>query len=187
MSDRKEQIIEACLAVMAREGVAGTTHRRVAAEAGVPLGSTTYHFASLNDLLHCAFDRFARRSGARLETALLRATDRSSAVEAITDVILAGAQDRDGELVLTQELYTIAARRPEFRDITTAWMHRSRTALERHFPPDLACTVDALIEGLTLHGALESTDSSTPSRARTKNALLHVISAQPCEGTGKNG
>jgi hypothetical protein len=33
-------------------------------------------------------------------------------------------------------------------------MARSRTALERHFEPDTALMLDALIEGLTMHRAL---------------------------------
>ena len=35
-------------------GLAGLTHRAVADEAGVPLGSTTYYFADRNDLLVAA-------------------------------------------------------------------------------------------------------------------------------------
>lgn len=58
------------------------------------------------------------------------------------------------ELVLTHELYTFAARRPEYRSITESWMSRSRAALEHHFDPDTARIVDALIEGLTIHRAL---------------------------------
>jgi DNA-binding transcriptional regulator YbjK len=36
-------------------------------------------------------------------------------------------------LVLTQELYTLAARRPEYRELTHEWMRRSRVRLEKHF------------------------------------------------------
>jgi len=38
---RRDRIIDACLEVIAEHGVAGTSHRRVAAAAGVPLGSMT--------------------------------------------------------------------------------------------------------------------------------------------------
>lgn len=48
---RRREIIDATLRVVERDGVAGVTHRTVAREAGVPTASTTYHFASLDDLL----------------------------------------------------------------------------------------------------------------------------------------
>ena len=52
--------IDAALRVIASRGVAGTSHRVVAAEAHVPLGSMTYYFDGMHDLLHQAFDQFAR-------------------------------------------------------------------------------------------------------------------------------
>jgi DNA-binding transcriptional regulator YbjK len=57
--------------------------------------------------------------------------------------------------VLTHELYTAAARDASFRDITNAWMRRSRRILEQHFDPVTARILDALIEGLTIHRALD--------------------------------
>ena len=46
VSDRREAIVEATLRLIDRRGADAVTHRAVAAEAGVPLASTTYHFAS---------------------------------------------------------------------------------------------------------------------------------------------
>ncbi|HEY8517127.1 MAG TPA: TetR family transcriptional regulator [Candidatus Binatia bacterium] len=55
-SERKRRaILDAVLRVVAEGGVDAVTHRRVAAEADVPLGSTTYYFASRDDLLREAF------------------------------------------------------------------------------------------------------------------------------------
>lgn len=71
------------------------------------------------------------------------------------------------DLVLTHELYTLASREAAFRDITTGWMSRSRAALEQHFDPETARLLDALIEGLTIHRALdiESRDPDEVLRA----------------------
>lgn len=168
---RKSAIIDACLAVIAREGVTGVSHRKVAEEAGVPLGSMTYHFDGMDDLLHEAFDRFAWRAGAALEQALAEAEGPDAAEDALAGVIMAGIHDTEGYLVLNHELYTIAARRAEFRDITEGWMRRSRTALERHFSPDLARDLDAYIEGLTLHGAL---DVRHPPQAQVLRSLRRI-------------
>jgi TetR/AcrR family transcriptional regulator, regulator of biofilm formation and stress response len=50
----REAIVEATVRICAQEGVAAVTHRRVAAEAGVSLSSTTWHFATKADILEAA-------------------------------------------------------------------------------------------------------------------------------------
>lgn len=52
--DRRQRIIDAAIVVVAERGIAGLSHRSVAAAADVPLGSTTYHFATLDELLIAA-------------------------------------------------------------------------------------------------------------------------------------
>ena len=153
--ERRERIIDACLHVLARDGVAGTSHRRVAAEADVPLGSMTYHFAGMDELLTVAFDRFVDGAAADLDRRMEHATTPEQAQAAVVTAIdqdLIGARD----LVITHELYTLAARRPAYRAITERWMTRRRHALQRHFDPITARILDAMIEGLTLHRALDT-------------------------------
>jgi len=50
----RDAIISATVRIVAAEGVAAVTHRRVAAEAGVGLSSTTWHFASKAEILEAA-------------------------------------------------------------------------------------------------------------------------------------
>lgn len=47
---RKRALAQAAAEVILEEGPAKLTHRKVAARAGVPLGSTTQHFASIEEL-----------------------------------------------------------------------------------------------------------------------------------------
>lgn len=154
--DRRDRIIDACLDVISRAGVAGTSHRKVAAEAGVPLGAMTYYFGNMDELLQEAFTRFAETISERFERRMAAAPDATAAREAVIAIILEDVFGDDRELVLSHELYTLAARQPAYRSITTAWMERSRAALERHFDPATARMLDALIEGLTIHRALDS-------------------------------
>ena len=85
---------------------------------------------------------------------MVAATDAGSAVEAVVAIIREDVFGDQRDLVLTHELYTLSARNPSFRAITESWMARSRAALERHFDPETARTLDALIEGLTIHRTL---------------------------------
>jgi DNA-binding transcriptional regulator YbjK len=57
----REAMVEATVRIVAREGVAAVTHRRVAAEAGVALSSTTWHFATKADILEAGLRWAARR------------------------------------------------------------------------------------------------------------------------------
>ncbi|HET8599940.1 MAG TPA: TetR family transcriptional regulator [Segeticoccus sp.] len=154
--DRRARIIDACLGVIAERGVAGTSHRLVAAAADVPLGSMTYHFAGMGELLHEAFSRFAASVSDRFERRMAAARDLPEAKEAVALLITEDVFGTQDDLVLTHELYTLAARDPAYRDLTNAWMRSSRAALERHFDPTTARLVDALIEGLTIHRALDT-------------------------------
>lgn len=154
--ERRDRIIDAALDVIAESGVAGASHRRVAAAAGVPLGSMTYHFTGMDELLHAAFDRFTSGFSDVFERRMATATDLGSARAAVADLITRDLFTSRRELVLTHELYTLAAREPAYRTLTNRWMRRSRAALERHFDPLTARLVDALIEGLTIHRALDT-------------------------------
>ena len=62
----REAIVAATVRIVAREGVAAVTHRRVAAEAGVALSSTTWHFATKAAILEAALDWTARREVGRI-------------------------------------------------------------------------------------------------------------------------
>ena len=55
--DRKEQLINATIAVLQKSGIKGVTTRSVAAEANAPLASIHYTFGSLDDLVLAAFER----------------------------------------------------------------------------------------------------------------------------------
>jgi TetR/AcrR family transcriptional regulator, regulator of biofilm formation and stress response len=153
---RRDRIIDACLDVIAQNGVAGTSHRKVAEAADVPLGSMTYHFTGMQDLLHEAFSRFALTASQQFDERVAAAHDADTAKRAIADAIAYHVLGDQRDLVLTHELYTLAAREAAYRDITHAWMARSRRTLEQFFDPTTARILDALVEGLSIHRALDN-------------------------------
>ncbi|MEV0808866.1 TetR family transcriptional regulator [Micromonospora sp. NPDC050200] len=162
---RRDRLIDAALTVIAERGVAGTTHREIARVADVPLGSMTYHFASLDEVLAEAFTRHAESVARVFDERLGAAQDRDAAVEAVITLVSDDLLGSRHDLILTVELYVAAARKPALKAVTQAWMRRSRQALERHFDVTTARELDALIEGLVLHSAL-STEPMTPEQIR---------------------
>jgi DNA-binding transcriptional regulator YbjK len=177
---RRDRIVEAALDLIAEQGVAGTSHRKVAARADVPLGSMTYHFDSMDALLREAFARFAEGIAARFEVRMTAAQTHAQAVAAVVDIVHSDLVQSNRELVLTHELYTLAARDRAYRELTRDWMGRSRTALERHFDARTARELDALIEGLTLHRAL---DTEPHDRETTADAVARVAGIAGRPGT----
>jgi DNA-binding transcriptional regulator YbjK len=168
---RAERILEATLDVIAEHGVAGTSHRRVAAAADVPLGSMTYHFAGLHELLLLAFTHLAQTSADEFDARMAAIEPGSDAREEIVDALVADLAGNARSAVLTYELYALAARDPVFRVVTEAWMDRTRASLQRHFDLDTARVLDALIEGLVIHATL-STEPTPPDVIRA--ALARV-------------
>ena len=169
--DRRARIIDATLDVIAEVGVAGASHRKIAARADVPLGSMTYHFADMDEVLRVSFERFADTIATRYENWFRDAETADEARAAVVGLIHADLLASQRELVLTVELYTLAARKPEFRTLTCDWMARSRRALGRFFDEPTTHMLDALIEGLFVHAAL---DTTAPDRDRTTEAVRRV-------------
>lgn len=173
--DRRQRIIDAAVDVIADVGVAGTTHRKVAVQAGVPLGSLTYHFTGLDELLHAAFEQVAELGFRDTLDRLSAASSQDEAIEAVVDVISGNLWSSPRMLLLSYELYLYAARHPETTAIMRGWMDRSRAALGRHFDPLTARAIDALIEGIGIHN---SVDGDPLDRAEVKIVLERLIPRQ---------
>lgn len=125
----------------------------------------TYHFSGMDELLREAFSRFADRGADRFDNRMREARTPADALAAVVDGITGADPGDPDDLVLTHELYTLAARDPAFRDITERWMARTRAAFETHFDPLTARLLDALMEGLGIHQALD----------RDRSDAAHVI------------
>jgi DNA-binding transcriptional regulator YbjK len=158
--------------VIAEHGVAGTTHRLIAAAADVPLGSLTYHFDGMGDLLAHAFRRHAERMSAAYAAHFDGVTTHEQLIDAVTDLVHGDAGAGFGDWAVAYELYLAALRDPALRTITESWMRTSRGVLERFVDPLTARGVDGLIEGLVMHKTL----STVPvSRAETRIIVSRVL------------
>jgi AcrR family transcriptional regulator len=68
--DRRQQLIEAAIRVLQRDGVGHVTTRAIAAEAGAPLASIHYTFGSKDEIVRSAFDQVITDLLAELEAAV---------------------------------------------------------------------------------------------------------------------
>jgi len=67
---RRQALIAAAEAVLAREGVGGTSVRAICAEAGVSPGLLRHYFEGVDELVACAYEAVSQRIDAALEAAL---------------------------------------------------------------------------------------------------------------------
>ena len=173
--DRKARIVDAAIGVIAEHGVAGTTHRRIAAAADVPLGSLTYHFTGLDDVLEQAFRRHAATMSAVYARHFDGVRSRDELVDAVTDLVHRDAGADRREWAVAYELYLAALRNPALRDVTETWMRTSRAVLERFVDPLTARGLDGAIEGLVMHAVLSTAEP--PSRADVRALVARLVPA----------
>ncbi|GLY70320.1 TetR/AcrR family transcriptional regulator [Amycolatopsis taiwanensis] len=119
--DRRSRIAHAAIEVVAKHGIDGLTHRAVAAIAGVPLGSMTYHFTTLDDLLEVALQQAADDNVSHL-----REWERSLAPDAdfaaaLAELVMRYVQEEHPHTVVEYDLYVAALHRPRLRAASSAW------------------------------------------------------------------
>ena len=148
--ERRQRIIDAAIRVVGEKGIGGLSHRTVAAEADVPLGSTTYHFKTLDDLLVAAL-RQANEGFAKVIASRGGLEDPGGDLAAE----LAGwmgewlAGDRTG-VELEYELYLAALRRPALRPVAGEWARDLAERLSRRTDAVTARALVALMDGICL-------------------------------------
>jgi TetR/AcrR family transcriptional regulator, regulator of biofilm formation and stress response len=154
----RERILHATLALIGEHGIGGVTNRAVAAQAGVSLGSLTYHFSSQTELLREALLLFVTREAQRLEglaDGLEGTTPELGEVAAAVQAVVQTASRN--EQLAQMELYLQASRDPELREVAArayaAYDHAARTvlvALGVADPEPLVPAIIALVDGFEL-------------------------------------
>ena len=173
---RRDRILEAALTVIADRGVAGTSHRRIAAQAQVPLGSLTYYFESLDDLLHGAFDRLSHQMSLDYQQALSGAESTEQAEQAVVELICGPVYADERQLTLIFELYAYGNQHPRTGQVAGQWLQRSRESLMAQFSEPVARTLDALIEAWPMHQRFEGVPLD---RALVAQMVHAVVAAGP--------
>ena len=178
---RRDALSAAAAELLASGGFDAVRHRAVAEKAGLPLASTTYYFASLDELVTAAVEQHGRAGlteGRERLAALTDPVDDAELVELFLDQLL-GVDSRDGGLdavLLRYEQLVGSGRRPflaplmramrgEFDALLTGILargghHRDEAALR-----DLV----AIIDGAVISALIEA----DPDPRAVARAVLH--------------
>lgn len=179
---RRRLILEAAVRVIGTGGLAAVTHRAVAEEAGVPLGSTTYYFRDREDLLGQTMAHAVEVEAQRMAEAV-DAADAEPSVERSVTLLTAIFLDKSVadplyDLALF-EMFLEATRNPAVRAQTRAWSELIAQIVDRLLPatvpevprPVVVQVVAALIDGLMLEAA-SNRELSVPELAAHLRAVI---------------
>jgi len=171
----RDAIIEATIRLIGRDGVDGVTHRAVAQEARVSLSSTTYHYASKDEIVSEALRRVAALEIARVARDAERLAEGHPDVGSIARALAAWlAEQLDGPRLLQvragYHLQLEVGKRRELRDVNHEWAAAVYDLAERVLRAagsprprvDARILVNA-IDGLRLE-AITAPDPSLPER-----------------------
>lgn len=182
-TDRRTQIIDAAVALL-RTGNAGKlTHRLVARQAGVPLGSTTYYFATLDDLATAALEQLTAEADAELEQIAARLAAGDGTPEQIAAIFTEYLADRDHVRSETA-LYVAGLQQPELRTLSRHWFTRTVDVLSTYTDRATATTMAVFIDGATLHAALH--DEPLPASLIVDLTRLLLSAGADPAGTAEN-
>jgi TetR/AcrR family transcriptional regulator, regulator of biofilm formation and stress response len=134
---RRLLLLQTTLRLIADEGIDAVSHRAVADAAGVPLGSTTYWFASRQEMLRQALEHFARLEietlRERLGDILGKRLSRNRLIDEFTDHLLSQLGEQRWRTVAQYAFLQEAARQPELEAVCREWSHAWEQALSGMF------------------------------------------------------
>jgi AcrR family transcriptional regulator len=120
---RRRSLADAGLAVLARQGSRGLTHRAVDLEAGAPTGTTSNYFRSRDSLIAGLVERIGERL-APSELDIERRASETPSLELFADyvrVIVRRLSDDRQVTIALFELRLESSRRPEVAAVLGAW------------------------------------------------------------------
>lgn len=117
VAERREQLIEAALAVASRDGIDAATVRAVAAEAGVSLGVVHYCFQDKDELLRAMAHAITSANLQRSLGELPPEAGVADIIDGTIDALWDGIKDSRGSQLLSYELTTSSLRHPELNQV----------------------------------------------------------------------
>ncbi|MCZ0983105.1 TetR/AcrR family transcriptional regulator [Streptomyces diastatochromogenes] len=197
--ERREQLVEAAIRVMIRDGVAKATTRAIVGEAGLPLGAFHYCFRSKRELLHSVIERIMLNSLAFTPTHTPEdtpedtpaPTDAPTLIRSTLHAYWEGIRARPSEHLVTYELTQYALREPGLADVARRQYQHYLQANIDHLTAvadqaNIRWTVDipvlarvglSLLDGLTLNWLIDRDDTQALAALDTYADQLISVSA----------
>jgi DNA-binding transcriptional regulator YbjK len=143
--------LQATLEVIRVGGIDAASYRGVAAHAGVPLGSMTYYFPTLEGLIVSALDTTRSDLEPRYAAPLREARTLADVVDALVEATIGATSPTLDDIRLYEEIRHYGARNPKIADVLQAVEDDALVMLHRVVPNSTALAVNALLWGWWSH------------------------------------
>ncbi|MGE2732166.1 TetR/AcrR family transcriptional regulator [Mycolicibacterium vaccae] len=171
-------LVEAALQIIRESGVKSVTHRKVCSYAGVALGSSTYHYENLDNLILDAFSHYVASISIRYEKHFEGATSDEDLIDAVLELVSTLTTDM-GNAILEWELFAEAGRQDAYRELGHKWSSRARAAVERYVSPKTAHMLETIWDGATVQRVVNGTQMSD---ADIRELLRAALELDPTRG-----
>lgn len=167
---RRRAILAAAAEVIVEKGAAALTHRAVAARAGVPLGSTTQYFTSIDALREAALEQLSDEIDRELEGMETHLRDLINNPERAVDDLVEYFNDKR---VLHADLALIMTgiTDPRLRPLALRWSDRLVEILSPEIGRDRAIAIAIYLDGLSIHAGLHESPLPHEEILRVLRAL----------------
>ncbi|MEU4233234.1 TetR family transcriptional regulator [Nonomuraea sp. NPDC026600] len=151
---KRDLILDAAARVLAQQGVRAFTHRAVAAEAGVPLGLTTYYFKDREELLASAIRKARAATEAEVAVTIRELIDQWGPAEGLARYIEDETTRRLDTLIMDYRLYMSALYQPDLQSEIATW--HPGPLLANYVDEVAASYLGYLVEGYLIHAVVNS-------------------------------
>lgn len=181
VAERREQLIEAALAVASRDGIDAATVRAVAAEAGVSLGVVHYCFQDKGELMRAMAHAITGHNAVGSLDGLPAGSDVVAVVDRVLGDLWVSISAHRGAQLLSYELTTSSLRHAELAKVAEEQYAGSWTAAEQALEliertagvtwalprAEMARAVVALVDGYTLAWLVDGDDRAARAGLRS--------------------
>lgn len=115
-AERREQVVQAARSVIVQRGLAGTSLRDIAAAAQVSMGTVTYHFSGVDEILSAVVIAESERFYGAVVAAADAEEDARRALQILVDPLFDDAPDVEAHWRIWSDFWAAVARRPDMAD-----------------------------------------------------------------------
>ncbi|OJV24460.1 MAG: hypothetical protein BGO26_17820 [Actinobacteria bacterium 69-20] len=188
---RRAMIIDAARELIAAQGMHATTIRDIAAAAGVAVGTVTYHFSGIAEVLAGVLQAEMTQFSAPVMSAAVAAATGRRGLDILTDGLLASGDRAAEHWKLWLDFWTLAAHQPHYADwqagvyvdlhyLAESLLRRGTAdgSLRAPEPARQAVEYIALMDGLVVQAYLpDSRLKPDQARAMLTNYVISVFTA----------
>src|SRR3954447_25541964 len=180
---RRQQLIEAAMVVIAREGVDGATTRKIADEAKAPLATLHYCFQTKENLLWAVFEHLASLVRSDLEQASAPGQTVVEIACQLVDDVIESANEKRAASRAQIEIWLWAERNDSefavriyalFIDASMEFLRRAKTPLPEEQLESVTRIIVAIMDGLIMQLITHGDEKMFRREAETAKAMLQA-------------